>query len=64
VKFFNTGKGYGFIVPVGGGNEVFVHVTALAKAGIQALNEGQQVEYETETSPQSGKLQAIHIRVL
>jgi CspA family cold shock protein len=64
VKFFNTSKGYGFIAPAGGGNDVFVHVSALQRSGLQALNEGQQVEYETETSPQSGKLQAIHIRVL
>jgi CspA family cold shock protein len=64
VKFFNTSKGYGFIAPAGGGNDVFVHVSALQMSGLQALNEGKQVEYETETTPQSGKLQAILIRVL
>jgi CspA family cold shock protein len=64
VKFFNTSKGYGFIAPAGGGNDVFVHVSVLQMSGLQALNEGQQVEYETETSPQSGKPQAIQIRVL
>jgi CspA family cold shock protein len=63
VKFFNTSKGYGFIAPAGGGNDVFVHVSALQRSGLQALNEGQQVEYETEISHQSGRPQAIQIRV-
>jgi CspA family cold shock protein len=64
VKFFNANKGYGFIAPEGGGNDVFVHVTALERAGLQPLNEGQRVEFETEISVQSGKPQAIQIRVL
>jgi CspA family cold shock protein len=64
VKFFNTSRGYGFIAPAGGGNDVFVHVSALQRSGLQVLNEGQQVEYETEISLQSGKPQAIQIRVL
>ena len=62
VKFFNISKGYGFIAPAGGGNDVFVHVSTLERAGLQALNEGQQVEFETEISPQSGKPQAAHSR--
>src|SRR5262249_34693755 len=46
VKWFNPIKGYGFIQPAGGGKDVFVHITALDRAGLSTLNEGQQVEYE------------------
>jgi CspA family cold shock protein len=46
VKWFNTTKGYGFIQPEGGGNDVFVHVTAVQRAGMDKLNEGQRVRYE------------------
>jgi CspA family cold shock protein len=55
--------GYGFIAPAGGGNDVFVHVTALQRTGLQALNEGQQVEFETEINNRSGKPQASNIGV-
>jgi CspA family cold shock protein len=64
VKFFNASKGFGFIAPAGGGNDVFVHVTALQRTGLQALNESQQVEFETEINNRSGKPQASNIRVL
>ena len=43
VKWFNTTKGYGFIQPEGGGKDVFVHISAVEKAGLRSLNEGQQV---------------------
>ena len=46
VKWFNSQKGYGFIQPHGGGKDVFVHISALEKAGLCGLNEGQVVEYE------------------
>jgi CspA family cold shock protein len=46
VKFFNTQKGFGFIAPIGGGPDVFVHVTAVEKAGMRTLVEGQKVSYE------------------
>lgn len=47
VKWFNPGKGYGFIQPAGGGGkDVFVHISAVEQAGLSTLNEGQQVEYE------------------
>ena len=46
VKWFNTEKGYGFIAPEEGGNDVFVHISALQEAGIQGLNDGQKVTYE------------------
>lgn len=48
VKWFNTDKGFGFIAPEEGGNDVFVHISALQKAGIQRLDDGQAVTYELE----------------
>jgi CspA family cold shock protein len=49
VKFFNTQKGYGFIQPDDGSKDVFVHITALERAGMRSLNEGQKVTYEVVT---------------
>jgi CspA family cold shock protein len=46
VKWFNPTKGYGFIQPQGGGQDVFVHISAVEKAGLSTLNEGQNVEFE------------------
>jgi cold shock protein len=46
VKWFNATKGYGFIQPQGGGKDVFVHISAVERAGLSTLNEGQQVQYE------------------
>jgi CspA family cold shock protein len=46
VKWFNATKGYGFIQPTGGGKDVFVHISAVEKAGLSTLNEGQQIQYE------------------
>ncbi len=56
VKFYNDQKGFGFIAPEGGGNDVFVHATALERAGLSGLREGQKVSYETEVDRRSGKL--------
>ena len=50
VKWFNSQKGYGFIQPRGGGKDVFVHISAVERAGLSSLNEGQVVEYEVEIS--------------
>jgi CspA family cold shock protein len=61
VKFFNIQKGYGFISPDGGGNDVFVHVTALERAGIRNLAEGQKVRFDTETDRRTGKLAVSNI---
>jgi CspA family cold shock protein len=46
VKWFNPTKGYGFIQPGGGGKDIFVHISAVERAGLTTLNEGQQVDYE------------------
>ncbi|MCX5515644.1 cold-shock protein [Kaistia algarum] len=48
VKFFNASKGFGFITPDDGGKDVFVHVTAVERSGIGALNDGMRISYETE----------------
>jgi cold shock protein len=49
VKFFNTQKGFGFITPSDGGKDVFVHISAVERAGMSTLNEGQRVSYEVIT---------------
>ena len=56
VKFYNDQKGFGFIQPDNGGKDVFVHATALERAGISGLREGQKVTFETQNDPRSGKL--------
>ncbi len=62
VKFFNTSKGYGFIQPDDGTNDVFVHVSALERAGLHSLAEGQKVSFDTETDRRSGKLAVANIQ--
>ncbi len=55
VKFYNSGKGFGFIQPDNGGSDVFVHATALERAGINGLKEGDKVAFETQIDRRSGK---------
>lgn len=62
VKWFNTTKGYGFIQPDDGGSDVFVHITAVQKAGLQGLDENAKVQYELES--QRGKTAAVDLKVL
>jgi CspA family cold shock protein len=62
VKFFNEGKGYGFIAPDGGGNDAFVHITAVERAGMRTLRENQRVSYDIEQD-QRGKLKAANLKV-
>jgi cold shock protein len=61
VKWFNSTKGYGFIQPVGGGKDVFVHISAVERAGLTSLNEGQTVEYEVVEN--RGKASAENLKV-
>ena len=58
VKWFNGQKGYGFIQPEDGGSDVFVHISAVERAGMSSLNEGQKVTFELERDPRSGKTSA------
>jgi CspA family cold shock protein len=58
VKWFNSVKGYGFIQPDDGGQDVFVHISAVERAGLGQLNEGQKVSYEIEHDKRSGKASA------
>ncbi|HEY5710687.1 MAG TPA: cold-shock protein [Allosphingosinicella sp.] len=60
VKFFNTDKGYGFIAPEGGGNDAFVHISAVEKAGMRTLDKDQRVSYELETDNR-GKTSACNL---
>lgn len=63
VKWFNSAKGFGFIQPDGGGQDVFVHVSAVERAGLHGLNEGQTVAYDVEVDPRSGKSAATNLRL-
>ena len=63
VKWFNTDKGYGFIAPENGGTDVFVHISAVERAGLQSLKDGQKLFYEMETG-RNGKTSAIDLRTL
>jgi len=62
VKFYNAGKGYGFIQPDDGGADVFVHVSALERAGMRDLVEGQKVSFDVEADRRTGKSRAVNIR--
>lgn len=55
VKFFNTTKGYGFIQPDSGGKDVFVHITAVERAGLGQLSEGQKIQFETQQDTRGPK---------
>jgi CspA family cold shock protein len=60
VKFFNATKGFGFIQPEGGGKDVFVHISAVEKAGWRSLNEGQRVSFDTKADARGPK--AVNLR--
>ena len=63
VKFFNTSKGFGFIQPDDGTPDVFVHISALERSGVNDLQEGDRVSFEVEEDRRSGKLAAVDLRV-
>jgi len=62
VKWFNPQKGFGFILPEGGGKDVFVHISAVERAGLLTLNEGQRLEYELVSD--RGKTAAGNLKVI
>lgn len=64
VKWFNETKGYGFIQPEGGGADVFVHISAVERAGMRSLQEGQKLGYELEQDRRSGKMSAGQLQSL
>jgi CspA family cold shock protein len=61
VKFFNADKGYGFIAPEGGGDDAFVHISAVERAGMHTLDKDQRVSYELETD-RRGKTSAVNLQ--
>ena len=64
VKWFNATKGFGFIQPEDGAADVFVHISAVERAGLSSLNEGQKVSYELEQDRRSGKMSAGQLQAL
>jgi len=64
VKWFNGQKGYGFIQPDNGDKDVFVHISAVERAGMQGLNEGQKVSFDVVVSQKTGKSSADNLRAV
>lgn len=64
VKWFNSEKGYGFISNDDGGEDVFVHFSAIQSDGYKTLSEGQKVSYDTETDSRNGKLRAANVTLI
>lgn len=64
VKWFNATKGFGFIQPVDGGTDVFVHISAVERAGLTGLGEGQKVSYELKTDKMRGKTSAENLSLV
>ena len=64
VKFFNATKGFGFIQPDNGGGDAFVHISAVERAGMTTLNEGQKVQYELVADRRSGKMAADNLQAV
>jgi CspA family cold shock protein len=64
VKWYNSQKGYGFIQPDDGGKDVFVHASALERAGVRGLVEGQKVSFDVQTDRRTGKSSAGNLQVM
>jgi CspA family cold shock protein len=63
VKWFNASKGYGFIQPDNGANDVFVHITAVESAGLRGLVDGQKVSFSEQADKRSGKMSAVNLQL-
>ncbi|HEY9211315.1 MAG TPA: cold-shock protein [Ancylobacter sp.] len=63
VKWFNDQKGYGFIQPDNSGKDVFVHISAVQRSGLQGLRDGEKISFELQTDQRSGKTSAVNLRV-
>ena len=64
VKWFNATKGFGFIQPDDGGNDVFVHISAVERAGMGSLNEGQKLSFDSQVDSKRGKTSAENLRAV
>jgi len=64
VKFFNAQKGYGFIAPEDGGKDAFVHISAVERAGLNGLNEGQKVQFDLVSDRRTGKMSADNLKTV
>ena len=64
VKWFNSQKGFGFIAPDGGGPDVFVHISAVERAGLRSLNEGQKISFEIVSDRKTGKSSADQLKAI
>jgi cold shock protein len=64
VKWFNATKGFGFIAPDGGGQDVFVHISAVERSGLNGLNDGQKISYEVVSDPKRGKSSAEKLKAI
>ena len=64
VKWFNEQKGYGFIQPDDGGKDVFVHISAVQRSGLQGLRDGQKVQYELQADRRTGKMAAVELKAI
>jgi CspA family cold shock protein len=62
VKFFNSGKGFGFVAPEGGGKDVFVHASAVEAAGMSVLSEGQRISFDTQADAKGAK--AVNLKAV
>lgn len=64
VKWFNDQKGYGFIKPDDGGQDIFVHISAVERSGLRSLKEDQAIQYELYTDERRGKTSAVDLKIL
>jgi CspA family cold shock protein len=64
IKWFDGRKGFGFIEPEGGGDDVFIHISAVERAGLSHLSEGQRISYDVQRDPKRGKTSAANIKLI